>query len=47
MATSQIQAAVDAVATQQIPDQFGTARYALLFKPGVVVTSVPHHLGRR
>src|SRR3954471_16142621 len=34
MPTSQIQAAVDAVATQQIPNQFGTARYALMFKPG-------------
>ena len=34
MPTSQIQAAVDAVATQQIPNQFGSQRYALLFKPG-------------
>ena len=34
MPTSQIQAAVDAVATQQVSNQFGTQRYALLFKPG-------------
>jgi hypothetical protein len=35
MPTSQIQAAVDAVAAQQVSNQFGTKRYALLFKPGV------------
>ena len=34
MPTSQIQAAVDAVAAQQIGNQFGTQRYSLLFKPG-------------
>src|SRR6187551_3453654 len=34
MPTSDIQAAVDAVATEQVPNQFGTQRYALLFKPG-------------
>ena len=34
MPTSQIQAAVDAVAAQQVPNQFGTPRYALLFEPG-------------
>jgi hypothetical protein len=34
MPTSQIQAAVDAVAAQQIGNQFGSQRYALLFKPG-------------
>jgi hypothetical protein len=34
MPTSQIQAAVDAVAAQQVSNQFGTQRYALLFKPG-------------
>src|SRR4051794_16369953 len=39
MPTSQIRAAVDAVATQQIPNQFGTARYALLFKPGTYGSS--------
>ena len=34
MPTSQIQAAVDAVAAEQVPAQFGRSRYALLFKPG-------------
>ena len=34
MPVSQIQATVDALAAQQIPNQFGTQRYALLFKPG-------------
>jgi hypothetical protein len=34
MSTSQIQAAVDAVATQQVSNQFGDQRYALLFEPG-------------
>jgi hypothetical protein len=35
MAQSDIQAAVDAVARQQVDDEMGTHRYALLFKPGV------------
>jgi hypothetical protein len=39
MATSQIQAAVDAISTQQIPNQFGTQRYTLLFEPGVYGTA--------
>ena len=34
MPLSQIQATVNAVATQQVPNQFGTQRYALLFEPG-------------
>jgi hypothetical protein len=34
MPQSQIQAAVDAISDQQIPNQFGSQRYALLFKPG-------------
>jgi len=34
MPLSQIQAAVDAIATQQVPNEFGSQRYALLFKPG-------------
>src|SRR5512133_3101725 len=34
MPTAQIQAAVDAVAAEQVSNQFGTQRYALLFKPG-------------
>jgi hypothetical protein len=35
MPQDEIQATVDAIATQQVPNQFGTERYALLFKPGV------------
>jgi hypothetical protein len=31
---STIQATVDAVATTQVPNQFGTQRYAFLFEPG-------------
>jgi hypothetical protein len=34
MGTSEIQAAVDAIASQQVSNQFGAQRYALLFKPG-------------
>lgn len=34
MSTSQIQAEVDAIKDQQINDEMGTNRYALLFKPG-------------
>ena len=34
MPLSQIQATVDAVATQQVPNQFGAQRYAFLFEPG-------------
>ncbi|HEY3904404.1 MAG TPA: adenylyl cyclase [Streptosporangiaceae bacterium] len=34
MPQSQIQATVNAIATQQVPNQFGTQRYALLFEPG-------------
>jgi hypothetical protein len=40
MPQSQIQAAVNAVATQQVPNQFGTQRYALLFEPGTYGSSV-------
>jgi hypothetical protein len=39
MPQSQIQATVDAVATQQVPNQFGTQRYALLFEPGTYGSS--------
>ena len=39
MPTSQIQSTVDAIAAQQIPNQFGTQRYALLFKPGTYGTA--------
>jgi Pectate lyase superfamily protein len=34
MPQSEIQQTVDAVAAQQVSNQFGTQRYALLFKPG-------------
>ncbi len=34
MPQAQIQATVDAIASQQISNQFGTQRYALLFEPG-------------
>ena len=34
MPQSQIQATVDAIAAQQVSNQFGTQRYALLFEPG-------------
>ncbi len=34
MSTAEIQAAVDAVAAQQVDDEMGSRRYSLLFKPG-------------
>ena len=34
MSTAQIQAEVDAIYAQQVENEMGTARYALLFKPG-------------
>jgi hypothetical protein len=40
MPTSQIRATVDAIAAQQVPNEFGTQRYALLFEPGTYGTSV-------
>jgi hypothetical protein len=39
MPLSDIQATVNAVATQQLSNQFGTQRYALLFEPGTYGTS--------
>ncbi len=39
MALSDIQATVDSVATQQVSNQFGTQRYALLFEPGTYGSS--------
>lgn len=39
MSTSQIQATVDSIAGQQVSNQFGTQRYALLFKPGTYGTA--------
>ena len=34
MPQSQVQAAVDSVSNQQVNNQFGTQRYAILFEPG-------------
>jgi hypothetical protein len=34
MPQSQIQATVNSIASQQVPNQFGTQRYTLLFEPG-------------
>ena len=34
MSQSSIQSTLDAISTQQVPNQFGTQRYALLFEPG-------------
>jgi hypothetical protein len=39
MSLSSIQATVDSIATEQISNQFGTQRYALLFEPGTYGTS--------
>jgi hypothetical protein len=39
MSLSDIQTAVDAVASQQVSNQFGTERYALLFEPGTYGSS--------
>ena len=39
MPQSEIQAKVDAVANQQVSNQFGTQRYALLFEPGTYGSS--------
>ncbi len=39
MPTSQIQATVDAIANQQVDNEMGTQRYALLFKPGTYGTT--------
>ena len=39
MPVSDIQAAVDAIHAQQVDDEMGTNRYALLFKPGVYGTA--------
>lgn len=39
MPLSEIQAAVDAIYAQQVDDEMGTNRYALLFRPGVYGTA--------
>jgi hypothetical protein len=38
MSTSEIKAAVDAIAAEQVSNQFGTQRYSLLFMPGTYGT---------
>jgi hypothetical protein len=38
MSTASIRATLDAIAAQQVPNQFGTQRYALLFLPGTYGT---------
>jgi hypothetical protein len=44
--TPQIQAAVDTVAAQQVPSQFGTQRFTLLFEPGVYGTVALRYTNR-
>jgi hypothetical protein len=39
MPLSQIQTTVDSIATQQVSNQFGNQRYALLFEPGTYGSS--------
>lgn len=39
MPQSQIQATVDSIAAQQVPNQFGTQRYSLFFEPGTYGTA--------
>ena len=39
MSTSEIKATVDAIAAEQVSNQFGTQRYALLFMPGTYGTA--------
>lgn len=39
MRQSEIQATVDAIANQQVSNQFGTQRFALLFEPGIYGSS--------
>jgi len=39
MPQSQIQATVDSIASQQVPNQFGIQRYALFFEPGTYGTA--------
>src|SRR3954464_1565952 len=41
MSTAQIKAVVDQIATQQVTDQFGANRYALLFMPGTYGSPTP------
>jgi hypothetical protein len=41
MTTAHIKSVVDPIAAHQVPNEFGTERYALLFKPGAYGTSGP------
>ncbi len=41
MSTSQIQATFDGISAQQIPNQFGNARYEILVKPGTYGADAP------
>src|SRR5947199_3815404 len=41
MSTAQIQSVVDAIHAQQVDSEFGTGRYALLFKPGTYGATSP------
>jgi hypothetical protein len=41
MSTAQIQSVVDSIYAQQVDSEFGTGRYALLFKPGTYGASAP------
>src|SRR5438067_5334534 len=41
MSTAQIQSVVDSVYAQQVDSEFGTGRYALLFKPGTYGATSP------
>ena len=45
MPTSQIQATVDSIATQQVDNQFGPQRYALLFMPGTYGNPLDFQVG--
>ncbi len=44
MSTSAIKTLVDGISTQQIPSQFGTGRYEILFKPGTYGADTPLNL---
>src|SRR6266576_4677583 len=41
MSTTQIKATVDAIASQQVSNEFGTQRYSLLFMPGTYGAAAP------
>ena len=44
---AEIQAKADAIYAQQVGNEMGAARYALLFEPGVYGTAVPQPAGSR